>query len=455
MEMNIWIISAIILAIVVVSKLLAKKTSTVDVLWLIIFGALFANIGWLPEHNETLDLIGEWGIVFIMFALGFDEDLSHFKEGLLRSWGIAVIGALFPFFTAYFTAQFFGFDNNAALLWGLTMTATAVSLTMVTLKNEDLHKSVAATGIMTAAVIDDILSLIGVAIVVPIALASSSAVGGLANEGLNAVGLAVILLKVVAFFFLVIVFGLFAFPETVPEKLSPNASLIQKVDFYFTQIFKYINIKDLLLAYKGEFTPLIMISVAMSLGAVAHMFDFHPAIGAYLAGLFLKKEYFIFDAEEERRTDQHFESSKNVVDHIAFTVFGPIFFVTLGTKIHFDAQILMEILPMVLTLFAGIFIFQILSAALAAKYTGGYTTQESVMIGLGMLGRAELAFIVINLAFTEHHIISVEEFYTLIFTLFLLNVSVPLTIKWWKPYYLGEKEMRFFTTKVDVKAKGV
>ncbi len=454
MEMNIWVISAIILAIVVISKLLAKKTSTVDVLWLIVFGALFANMGWIPEHNETLDLIGEWGIVFIMFALGFDEDLSHFKEGLLRSWGIAVLGALFPFFTAYFTAQFFGFSTNAALLWGLTMTATAVSLTMVTLKNEDLHKSVAATGIMTAAVIDDILSLIGVAIVIPIALASSSAISGVAHEGLSMVTLSIILLKVIAFFFLVVVFGLFAFPETVPEKLSPNASLIQKVDFYFTKIFQYINIKDLLLAYKGEFTPLIMISIAMSLGAVAHMFDFHPAIGAYLAGLFLKKEYFIFNSEEERRTDQHFENSKNVVDHIAFTVFGPIFFVTLGTKIHFDIEILMEILPMVLTLFAGVFIFQILSASLAAKYTGGYTNEESVMIGLGMLGRAELAFIVINLAFTQHHIISIEEFYTLIFTIFLLNVSVPLTIKWWKPYYLGEKKMRFLA-KADLKVKGV
>jgi len=95
-----------------------------------------------------------------MFALGFDEDLSHFKEGLLRSWGVALIGAIFPFFTGYFTAQLFGYDNNSALLWGLTMTATAVSLTMVTLKNENLHKSTAATGIMTADVIDDILSLI-------------------------------------------------------------------------------------------------------------------------------------------------------------------------------------------------------------------------------------------------------------------------------------------------------
>ncbi len=439
MVLNIWIISAIILATVVVSKLIAKKTATVDVLWLIVFGALFSNMGLLPTENETLEIIGEWGIVFIMFALGFDEDLSHFHEGLMRSWGIALIGAIFPFFAGYFTAEMFGYDTNAALLWGLTMTATAVSLTMVTLKNENIHKTTAATGIMTAAVIDDILSLIGVAIVVPIVMVSASATAGVAQGGLDFMTLVYILLKVVIFFALVIIFGLFAFPDKVPAALPINPTLWQRADFYFTKVFQFMNIKDLLLAYKGEFTPLIMISIAMSLGAIAYLFGFHPAIGAYMAGLFLKKEYFIFDKKIERRVDQHFENSKNVVDHIAFTVFGPIFFVTLGMKIHFDMAILSQVLPAILVLFVMVFVFQVASAALAARYTGNYTFEESVMIGVGMLGRAELAFIVINLAYTEHHIISEAAFYTLIFTLFLLNISVPLMIKWWKPYYLKEK----------------
>jgi len=432
--MNIWILSAIILSIVVISKLIAKKTSSVDVVWLIIFGAVFANLGLLPSHNETLELIGEWGIVFIMFALGFDEDLSHFKDGLLRSWGIAVFGAIFPFMGAYYVAKMFGFSTNEAMLWGLTMTATAVSLTMVSLRNENLHKTKAATGIMTAAVVDDVLSLIGVAIVIPIVLASSNVKGG----GVDAFALLVILFKVVAFFTIIIVLGLFAFPGIAPKKLPQNPSLWQRADFYVAKLFKYFKIKDLILAYRGEFTPLIMISIAMTLGAIAYMFGFHPAIGAYLAGLFLKKEYFIFDKEVERRKDQHFEKSKSVVDHIAFTVFGPIFFVNLGTQIHFDLELFKEALPIFITLFIVVFVIQTLSASISAKYTGGYNTKESIMIGFGMLGRAELAFVVINLAYTEHHIISNVQFYALILTIFLLNISVPLAIKWYKPYFLKE-----------------
>jgi len=431
---KIWILSAIILAIVVLSKLIAKKTSSVDVVWLIVFGAIFANLGLLPTENETLETIGEWGIVFIMFALGFDEDLSHFKEGLLRSWGIAVFGAIFPFAGAYYVATLFGFTVNEAMLWGLTMTATAVSLTMVSLRNENLHKTKASTGIMTAAVVDDVLSLIGVAIVIPIVLASNGS-GASVDMG----QIMMILVKVVVFFAIVIFLGLFAFPGTTPKELPSNPSPWQYAEYYASKVLQYFGVKKLILAYRGEFSPLIMISIAMTLGAIAHLFGFHPAIGAYLAGLFLKKEYFIFDESIERRKDQHFEKSKGVVDHIAFTVFGPIFFVNLGTKIEFNGHLFVEALPMIATLFIVVFVVQVLSAGISARFTGGYTNKESVMIGFGMLGRAELAFVVINLAYATHHIIDEVQFYALVMTIFLLNISVPLAIKWYKPYFLGEK----------------
>lgn len=50
-----------------------------------------------------------------------------------------------------------------------------------------------------------------------------------------------------------------------------------------------------------------------------------------------------------------------------------------------------------------------------------------------MLGRAELAFVVIDIAYVENSIINTEAFYTLMFTAFWLNVLVPLTIGFWKP----------------------
>ena len=59
------------------------------------------------------------------------------------------------------------------------------------------------------------------------------------------------------------------------------------------------------------------------------------------------------------------------------------------------------------------------------------------IIGLGMLGRAELAFVVMDIAYVQHSILNDEAFYTLMFTAFWLNVAVPVSIKLWKPYYLA------------------
>jgi hypothetical protein len=52
-----------------------------------------------------------------------------------------------------------------------------------------------------------------------------------------------------------------------------------------------------------------------------------------------------------------------------------------------------------------------------------------------MLGRAELAFVVIDIAYVQNQILPKEAFFTLMITAFCLNVAVPLTISWWRPYY--------------------
>jgi Kef-type K+ transport system membrane component KefB len=88
-------------------------------------------------------------------------------------------------------------------------------------------------------------------------------------------------------------------------------------------------------------------------------------------------------------------------------------------------------------LFLGLFVGQVLSAGMAARYTGKFSWPDSWMIGFGMLGRAELAFVVMNIAFVQYQIFTLEVFYTLMITAFLLNISVPITIKLWKIKFQG------------------
>ena len=443
---HLWVYTSIILAIVLFAKILSAKTNTVDVLWLIVLGAVGVNIGILPQENEILEAIGDWGIVFVMFALGFEENVSHFMQGLKRSWGIAVIGAIFPFMAGYYTAVILGYNFNVAMIYGLTMTATAVSLTMVSLKSEGLQSSHAAIGIMTAAVVDDVLSLIGLSILIPIALSTQLD----PNAAIDMNELVIVFVKVILFFAIILFIGILLFPDSLAlEKDRAHGK------FFKAAIIarRFTGIKRLLNIYNGEFTPLVMIFVAVSFGAIAHTLGFHPAIGAYFAGLFLKEEYFIYMKDSKLINNKN--KAQFVINHLAYTIFGPIFFVMLGTKLLFDTDVILKVLPAAVLLFSAVLILQILSAAFAAKYTGNYKWHESIMIGFGMLGRAELAFIVIDIAYVENHLIDISQFYTMMITIFLLNIAVPTLIKWWKPYYQGDKQLRFLGVVLSKEKKGI
>ncbi|MDX1556632.1 MAG: cation:proton antiporter, partial [Xanthomonadales bacterium] len=152
------------------------------------------------------------------------------------------------------------------------------------------------------------------------------------------------------------------------------------------------------------------------------------------------EEYF-GEAEQETEVKARgqlvnvYDETKRIVDSAAFSWIGPVFFVDLGAKILFDWSIISQILPYAAVLTACIMVSQIVSASLAARYTGGMNNAESLMIGFGMLGRAELAFVVMDIAYVQHSILNTEAFFTLMITAFALNIAVPVTIGWWKPYY--------------------
>ncbi len=409
--MNDLAILAIIWFSVFIASFMADKTRLTPVLWYLFCGAVLVNLAIVPkEMPEFIHNFSELGIIIIMFALGFEENTDNFIKGIKRSWGIAFFGALVPFTIAYSATLYFWGDKNMALLCGLAMTATAVSLTMVSLKSEGLHKSEAATGIMTSAILDDIASLALVAILVPIA----------AGEAVvSAMGIVIILSKAIGFFLVIAIIGKWIFP-------SSNGLL------RFIPVLGWFSLRRVLSMGSGEYAVLTLLLIAVSVGLLAHYFGFHPAIGAYMAGLVIHTDYF--DFHKEKKTD-HFKRTRRIIDNVAFTWIGPVFFVTLGTNLIFDSTLIVSVLPEALLLFIGLFFGQIISASTAAYYTGKFDWPSSLMIGFGMLGRAELAFVVMNIAFVQYKIMSVEAFYTLMLTAFFLNISVPLTIRWWKSKY--------------------
>jgi Kef-type K+ transport system membrane component KefB len=410
---------AVIWAAVFVAVVAAKKTRLTPVLFFLFMGFLLVNLGVLPHESDPfIRGVAELGIVFIMFSLGFEETTENFLSSLKKSWGIALFGAIGPFSVAYVVADYVWDDVRVTLVCALAMTATAVSLTMVSLRSEGLHNSAVATRIMTSAIIDDIASLVAVAVLIPVVTSSQS----LSVESVLVTGG-----KAALFFVIVTVIG----GWLLPHRLGGWMSRVPILGRY--------GVKHILTFDEGRHATLAILLYALVVGLIATYFGFHPAVGAYMAGLVVKEEYFHLDddsvARETPYTNSNHAETKRIVDSAAFSWIGPVFFVDLGAKLIFDMQVLRDVLPYALVLTAGLFVVQIASAGLAARYTGNMSWHQSLMIGFGMLGRAELAFVVIDIGYVQNAILPTEAFFALMITAFFLNTAVPLTISWWRPYY--------------------
>jgi len=404
---------ALIWAAVFVANVAARKTRSTPVLWFLALGAFLVNTDVIPSVGDPfITGMAELGIILIMFALGFEESTDRFLVSARRSWGIAFFGAVAPFTAAYFLADYFWNDTNVSIMCGLTMTATAVSLTMVSLQGEGLQNSPVATRVMTSALLDDIASLALVAILVPIATGEGPA---------NAADIAFILAKATAFFLLVTVLGAWLFPHEL-------RGWLRRVPFVRSYGLRH------LLEFGRHSTQTVLL-LALLVALLAHEFGFHPAIGAYMAGLILREEYF-----DRRKEAGSFDDTKRIIDNVAFSWIGPVFFVDLGTKIVFEGGVMASVLPHIAALVAAIFVSQVASAGLAARYTSGMDWRGSIMVGFGMLGRAELAFVVMDIAYVQNAILTTEAFYTLMGTAFVLNILVPITIRLWKPVYQVGRE---------------
>jgi Kef-type K+ transport system membrane component KefB len=88
-------------------------------------------------------------------------------------------------------------------------------------------------------------------------------------------------------------------------------------------LFKHLNLRVILAMARGEYSVLALLLIAVLVGVLAHEFGFHPAVGAYMAGLIIKREYF--DFHRDRKVDFHRQASE-IINNVAFSWIGPVFF---------------------------------------------------------------------------------------------------------------------------------
>ncbi len=335
-----------------------------------------AVFGWI-QPGELIQLLAEIGIFFLMFHAGVETQPLEFFQALKRSLGVAVVGAIVPFTASFSVALMFGLDMVGATFVGLTMTATAVVITLKSLKDLGLANTRVARIIIASCVIDDLLTLIFFGLVI----------GVLSGGEFEPSILLTTLLKVLAFVAVAVIIGKYVYPRlTLPFRSEGG---------------------------KGFTFVLVM---AIALGLFAEAIGLHIILGAYLAGLFF---------EEKVAHPNLVRIVKDRAYGIAYSFLGPIFFISLGFSITFDIGAATVAFIVVLT--SVVIIGQILSAGGMAVRMG-LPRFEALTVGVGMCGRAEIAFILAALALAQGAI-DKPVFSALIFTAFILNLFTPLALK--------------------------
>jgi Kef-type K+ transport system membrane component KefB len=331
----------------------------------------------LIEPSAAIQLLAEIGIFFLMFHAGLETQPGQFYDALKRSMGVAVVGAVVPFGLSFAVASACGLDVVGATFVGLTMTATAVVITLKSLKDLGLANTRVARVIIASCVIDDLLTLVFFGLVI----------GVLSGGDFEPLNLLVTVAKVTAFFGVAVLLGRVVYPHlTLPFRAEGG---------------------------KG-FTFVLLTAIAA--GLFAEAIGLHMILGAYMAGLFFDEKV------------AHPNLVKVVADRaygIAYSFLGPIFFISLGFSITFDIS--GSALGLLALLTTVVIVGQILSAGGMALRMG-LPPREALTVGVGMCGRAELAFILASLALAQGAI-DQPVFSVLIFTAFLLNVFTPLGLK--------------------------
>ena len=290
-------------------------------------------------HLSTVVMaLAEVGVVLLLFEIGLESDLEELLRAGLQSTVVAAVGVLCPLALGFGLASLWGMPPLPAVFIGATLTATSVGITARVLSDLGRLQDRAARVVLGAAVVDDVLGLVILAVV-----------SGLAATGtLSVAGAGLILAEAATF--LVVAIGL------------------------------GIRYSPVLLAWVGQMKvrgSLIVYAVffCVLLAAVAERIGLAAIIGAFAAGLIL--------AKTERRA--HIEAQiKPVAD-----LFVPIFFVAVG----------MQVQPALLNPFArsspGLPLgLALTSVAIGSKLLAGLGVYQRGVdrwrVGVGMIPRGEV-----------------------------------------------------------------
>lgn len=298
------------------------------------------------KDNSSLEIFSSLGVIILLFEVGLESKLSEMVAVGVKSLLVATVGVIVPFILGYYVSGMIIHDlpNVSKIFIGAMLTATSVGITARVFKDLNFLNTKEAKIVLGAAVIDDILGLIILAVV-----------SGIAATGVvDFISIGSISLKATIFILLSVLAGLFLAKKSI------------------TLIANKWNIPGMMLS---------LALVICFMGAyLANQFGLATIIGAFCMGLILDDVYF-----------KDFHSSKTLEEHIqpisAFLV--PIFFVVTGLNV--DVSVLND--PTVIYSSIALCLVAIFSKLACGWAFPSKEKFSRILIGVGMIPRGEVGLI--------------------------------------------------------------
>lgn len=330
-------------------------------------------LGWAAP-SEITSILAEIGVIFLLFAVGLEtKPASIFRVGT-RAAVVAVLGVVAPFIGGWLLMRAWGGSNIEAMFVGTAMVATSVGITARVLSALGLLDAPTARIILGAAVIDDILGLLALAIV------SSMATGEV-----NYVELLTTAALAIGFTAFVALVG-----APVVTRVAPSVERLRS----------------------GHGIFLFGLVLCLGLSVAATYIGVAAIIGAFLAGMALAEA-------AEDKPGVHRQIS-GVTEFLV-----PFFLVNIGMQLRLDVFRSSSVIVLCVLITVIAILTKFLACGLGA-YNLGW--RRAGQVGMGMVPRGEVGIIVAQIGLTTA-VVGAELYGVVIFMAVATTLIAPPFLK--------------------------
>lgn len=334
--------------------------------------------GTIPVTPELYG-IATLGSIVLLFISGLETDVKTFIQFSAKGTLVGLGGVFISFFlgsgiTVLALPGVSSFMDPTALFLGVISTATSVGITARILSEKRKLSSPEGVTILAAAVLDDVLSIVLLAVVV--GMAGIAASGGDVNWG----HIGVVAGKAVGFWLICTVLGIIIAPR-------------------ITRGMKYFDSLNMIAG--------VALGLSLFLAGLSELSGLAMIIGAYITGLSFSQ------------TDVANEIHERI--HGIYDFLVPIFFCVMGMMVNFEAMRTVWVFGLIFTIVA--FLGKIVGCG-APSLLAGFNLRGAFRIGTGMLPRGEVTLIVAGIGLSSGAIGN-DMFGVAIMTMLFASMAAP------------------------------